>query len=211
MRTIRKGKEPRSLAEARVAGATYDTLDTRTKVELRAELVSNQGALCCYCMSRIRPDACRIEHYRPQSTSPEEGLAYTNLLAACHGNEGAPPAQQHCDVRKGNRTIRFDPRHPSTHVDGIRYGADGDAKVADVDHQHELDSVLGLNLEHLKRNRRQAIETVVRELSRGAWDLTRVRRTLARCGDESLQELMPYSGAVAWKLRRYLQKQASTP
>lgn len=211
MRTIHKRKEPRALVEARVAGVTFGTLDAATKGALRAQLVEEQGGLCCYCMARIRPETCRIEHYRPQSSFPDEGLAYPNLLAACHGNEGASPTLHHCDVRKGNRTIRFDPRHPSAHADGVRYGANGDIRVPDPAHQDELDHVLGLNLEHLKRNRKAADQAVLTRLKNHDWDLTRVRRFHAKYIDESAGELPPYAGVVAQRLQRYLSRPARGP
>lgn len=211
MRTIHKRNEPRVLVEARLSGATYRTLDATTKRELQEQLVDEQGGLCCYCMARIRPDTCRIEHFLPQSAFPTETLTYTNLLAACHGNEGAGPASHHCDVRKGSRSIQFDPRHPSTHADSIRYGANGAIVVSDEVHQHELDTVLGLNLPRLQSNRKDAVEVVVRQLANRKWDLSRVRRQLARYDDPSSGELPPYAGAVAQKLRSYLQKHTVGP
>lgn len=211
MRTIYKRKEPGVLVEARLSGATFGALDATTKRELREQLVEEQRGLCCYCMAQIRPDTCRIEHFRPQSSFPTEGLAYRNLLAACHGNEGAGPASHHCDVRKGSRSIQFDPRHPSTHADSIRYGANGAIVVTDEVHQRELDDVLGLNLPLLQSNRKRAVEVVVRELTNRKWDLSRVRKQLARYDDPSSRELPPYAGAVAQKLRSYLQKHAIGP
>lgn len=168
MRSIRKGTEPRALREHRAgAVATYDNLTAEALATIRQALAQDQGYLCCYCMGRIdpAPDASgkvtrmKIEHGWPQS-DPDQGearaLDFFNLLAACPGNQGAPPGSQHCDTRKGPQRITLDPRAPSTHPSQLRYLTDGSIAVDDPVLQEDLDRRLNLNDEVLKANRKEA-------------------------------------------------------
>ncbi len=82
MRAITKGPEPSGLQAYRaVPGATYDGKDfTPVKDDIRAALLRDQLALCCYCMRRIsseerahptKPDAppvvqMKVEHWKSQ-------------------------------------------------------------------------------------------------------------------------------------------------
>jgi uncharacterized protein (TIGR02646 family) len=96
MRTILKGAEPASLAQHRSAGGDYGSY--REKDALRALLVKEQRGLCCYCLSRVRarPKAMKIEHWHCLANYSDEQLDYSNLLAACMGNEGFARNVQHC-------------------------------------------------------------------------------------------------------------------
>ena len=87
MRAIAKGPEPRSLAEHRARGETYNNY--RNRDELRNALADEQRGLCCYCMGRIRPsrDAIKIEHWQCQANFPEVQLNYRNLLGTCLGGK----------------------------------------------------------------------------------------------------------------------------
>jgi uncharacterized protein (TIGR02646 family) len=127
MRTIRKGAEPNSLVQHRhLEGADYENY--RGKDELRACLVQEQRGLCCYCMTRIGPnrDAMKIEHWHPQANHPEEQLNYSNLLAACMGNDGRRKADQYCDTSKGNRDLSRNPANPLDRVEELtRFLGDG--------------------------------------------------------------------------------------
>ena len=92
MRNIVKTAEPASLAQHRhTPYADYDNYDD--KDTLREHLVSDQRGLCCYCMSRIRPDAdhMKIEHWRSQKEYPDKQLDYGNMLASCLGGGRTPP------------------------------------------------------------------------------------------------------------------------
>src|SRR5436309_2407036 len=113
MRAIQKGAEPQALAQYR-AGAdlndphAYDNLPDKGVV--RAQLVAEQRGLCAFCGARIVNDPLRmkIAHWRPrflEAVAADGGktypnlpnqLDYWNLLGACKGNEGQPPAKQHC-------------------------------------------------------------------------------------------------------------------
>ncbi len=81
--------EPASLTMYRQQpGATYEGF--RDKDALRKALVDEQRGLCCYCLSRIRPEigGMKIEHWHPQALYGNEQLDYANLLGSCMGNDG---------------------------------------------------------------------------------------------------------------------------
>lgn len=173
MRTIQKGTEPHSLTEHRAqAHSDFDNLSDSAKDILREMLVFEQRGICCYCMSRIRPnpDGTKIEHWRPQSRYPTEQLEYRNLLAACMGNEGAPKKMQHCDTFKSDMDLSKNPAEPSHHVeDGIGYKADGSVYSSDPDFDDELNHVLNLNIHFLKTNRKAVLDSFLRAFHGSAY------------------------------------------
>jgi uncharacterized protein (TIGR02646 family) len=103
MRAIQKSDEPPSLTQHRASGNAYyvpDYDNYQRKDDLRDSLVAEQGAICCYCLQRIRPtqDGMKIEHWHCQRHHGDEQLDYGNLLGACLGGQGQPPDRQHCDT-----------------------------------------------------------------------------------------------------------------
>ncbi|MBZ5636918.1 MAG: TIGR02646 family protein [Acidobacteriia bacterium] len=160
MRQIVKGQEPASLiAYRKTPGCNYD--DYREKEELRDALVAEQGAICCYCMGRIESawGSMKIEHWRSQTGHPTEQLKYQNLLGGCTGGEGLPQHLQHCDTRKGNADLHWNPANPMHHIETrVKYTLDGAISSPDPAFDTQLNEVLNLNLPQLKNNRK------------GAWD-----------------------------------------
>ena len=123
LRTITKGPEPRSLTAHRL-GTHCDYDNYGDKAALRRVLVTEQRGLCCYCMGRIRDDAAsmKIEHWRCQAHHSVEQLQYRNLLGACLGGSGQPPCRQHCDTRKGDRDLRWNPGNRLPHAGACATG-----------------------------------------------------------------------------------------
>lgn len=163
MRQIVKLAEPASLTAYRhTADCDYDGY--REKDELRNRLAAEQGGLCCYCMGRIEPDwdSMKIEHWRSQSRFPADQLRYRNLLGGCLGGEGRPPRLQHCDTRKGDETLRWNPADPAHHIETrIAYASDGTIRSGDRTFDRQLNNVLNLNLPHLKNSRRGVLTGVL--------------------------------------------------
>ena len=155
MRTIIKGAEPASLTQHRkTPHSDYDNYTDKNG--LRAALVAEQQGLCCYCMGRIqnKPDKMKIEHWRCQANYPGEQLAYRNLLGACPGGEGQCQKRQHCDTRKGNLDLLWNPSDPDHHVQTrVSYGTNGTIRSESSEFDRQLNEVLNLNLPLLKRNR----------------------------------------------------------
>jgi uncharacterized protein (TIGR02646 family) len=160
MRAITKAHEPPKLKAYRaVPGATYDGKDfTPVKDEIRAALLRDQLALCCYCMRRISSDArphptnpdappsvqMKVEHWRSQTAFASLRLAWTNLLGACLGGEGSPPADHTCDTRKGEEEILLNPLDPA-HVSTVSCTSAGRLQSTDPRLQKDIDEHLGLN------------------------------------------------------------------
>ena len=164
MRPIVKENEPRSLARHRqTAHADFDNY--REKDELRSALVEEQRSICCYCMCRIRNDRfkTKIEHWRNRTAHSDEQLRYANLLAACLGGEGQPASIQHCDTKKGERDLHWNPADPEHHdqiTTRISYRSDG-AIVSDDPHvDRDLNQVLNLNLTTIKGGRKGVLSGV---------------------------------------------------
>lgn len=202
MRTITKCRELTSLTQHRLKPhSDYDNYTD--KDGLRAALVTEQKGLCCYCMGGIQNELgkMKIEHWHCQANYPEEQLIYRNLLGACLGGEGQPHSLQHCDTRKGDRDLLWNPADRDRHIqDRINYGADGTIKSDNPEFDRQLNEVLNLNLPLLK-NRRKGVLDGISEWWR------RVRRPVPR--SRLVQEievrstphgdLTPYSQvAICW-------------
>lgn len=164
MKKIIKQSEPRSLVKHRSqANANYDNYPD--KDDLRKSLLKEQGYICCYCMSRIKSDEMKIEHWHPQTKYTSRQLDYRNLLGACMGNQGARPQNQHCDTRKGDSEITINPIEGDKNCENlIKYRPDGKIYSDDVSINHDLNETLNLNLDFLKKNRSDALFIVIRKL-----------------------------------------------
>ena len=207
MRAIAKGREPPSLTvHRRAPHGDYDNY--QDKDALREALVSEQQGLCCYCMGRIRPDAkhMKVEHWRCQAHYPGEQLSYRNLLGACLGGEGKPFSSQHCDTRKGDADLRWNPAD-STHVieARVRYDPDGTIRSNDAVFDAQLNRVLNLNLAILKNNRKGVLDAVLcwwhghpKPVPQG-----RIERQRDKYAAGS-GELAPYCQVAVWWLQRKL-------
>ena len=213
MRPIVKGNEPRSLTRHR--RTPYGDFDNyREKDELREALVEEQQSICCYCMCRIRngPFAMKIEHWRSRTAHREEELRYGNLLAACRGGEGQPPERQHCDTRKGELDLGWNPADPAHHgriETRISYQPDGTivSDIPDVD--RELNQVLNLNLAAIKHGRRAILRGVLEwwRLQRRPVQRARLEREIARRNTAARAE--PYVQVAIWFFEQRLARTAA--
>ena len=104
----------------------------------------------------------KIEHWRSQTAHAAEQLTYRNLLGACPGGEGQPVQFQHCDTRKGDSGLRWNPADPTHRIESrVRYELDGSIRSDDVLFNEQLSRVLNLNLPRLKKNREGIWRAVV--------------------------------------------------
>ena len=118
-----------------------DDMPSEVKQILRDSLLKEQGYLCAYCMSRIDEKNIKIEHYVPQNNENE--LDYKNLLAVCEGNSfGNEDKYQHCDTKKGNKTLKIDPQN-KYHISKISYKPDG--TIYSNEFNDDLNKILNLN------------------------------------------------------------------
>ena len=212
MRQIKKGKEPKALAEYRAtAGATYNGFQSATRMKvLRESLISEQGGICCYCMQRIYPteDTMKVEHWLSQKRYPAKQLIYRNMLAACMGNEGQPEDEQHCDTRKGNKDLARNPADPEDRIeDFIQYLGDGTIESRDPQLNRQLgEDVLNLNRPLFVSNRLSVLDAFRRSLPS---DKTLTKTELKRmekdwgAGATGI-ELRPYCGVIVYWVRKRL-------
>jgi uncharacterized protein (TIGR02646 family) len=180
MKKIIKQSEPRSLVEHRSqANANYENYPDKDK--LRESLLKEQGYICCYCMSRIKLDEMKIEHWQPQTKYTSRQLDYKNLLGACMGNQGARPQNQHCDTRKGDNEITINPIEGDKNYENlIKYRPDGKIYSDDLSINHDLSETLNLNLGFLKKNRKDALDVVIRKLDEKFSNKTWAKITVQR-------------------------------
>lgn len=201
---ITKGSEPKSLTQHRAqAHSNYDNYTQ--KDELRAALVGEQKSLCCYCTGRIRtePTAMKIEHWRCQAHHSELQLVYANLLGACLGGHGKSPDEQHCDTKKGDRDLKWNPAETAHVVETrLRYLVDGTVVSSDIEFDADLNDVLGLNFSYLKSSRKAVLDSVLQW-----WRSTpNARRKVQQQIDHRMNaaEHQPFSPVAIWFLRQKL-------
>lgn len=210
MRSIAKSPEPASLTTHRSKpDGDYDNYTD--KDGLRAALVEEQRGLCCYCMCRIASDAkaMKIEHWRNRRDHSAEELDYQNLLAACRGGEGQPFRLQHCDTRKGDRVLRWNPGDPRRRIqDRVSYANDGTIQSDDPVFDQQLNDVLNLNLPKIRSHRRAILDAVLFWWRRQRRPVPRhrVEREIERRNMPSV--LDPYVQVGIWWLERKLARPA---
>ena len=208
---IKKGPEPQSLTRHRQA--KYSDFDNYFgKNDLRQSLVREQRGLCCYCMGRIRAQlgSMKVEHWQSRAHYCSEQLNYQNLLGACVGGEGKPPRYQHCDTRKGDQDLMWNPADPAHHIETrVYYELDGSVRSNDDAFDAQLEQVLNLNHPLLKNNRKGLLDAILewwcREKARHPSRVSRSR--LERERDRYIDgagALKPYCQIVVWWLEQGL-------
>ena len=110
MRRITKGAAPPCLTRIQAdPGRTTWSLYGDESAEIRDALCRDQGSLCAYCQSRIRPDraSMKIEHWAARHDRSELVFEWGNLLGVCLGEQGNVQGNRledrfHCDAYRGN-------------------------------------------------------------------------------------------------------------
>jgi uncharacterized protein (TIGR02646 family) len=216
MITIHKEHEPSSLTQHRVSTPypTYDGLPAKAKKILREALVKEQRGICCYCMRGIADDdgAVKIEHWQSQAHYPEKQLTYKNMLAACSGGgKGQPVSRQHCDTRKRERALKFNPANIKHQVEKrVRYTRDGSISSPDAEFNAQLNDVLGLNLAALRNARKSILDGLLdwcehaKVKHNGSIPREALERRLEKLSSLSTSSLKPYGPVELWWLERLL-------
>lgn len=205
MRKIQKGNEPAALQEYRkLPDASYDGFPD--KDALRESIVDEQRGLCCYCMGRISPDSAgmKIEHCQSQEAHPDQALNYRNLLGACKGGEGSPPRLQHCDTKKGRKSLSFNPCAPDFDVEArIQCLGNGEIAANEPTIRDELGKdVLNLNLATLVSNRKAVLDAFQKKLTSGK--KLDAAKELPKWDGSQAGKLPPYAQIVVYYLRKKL-------
>ena len=216
MRNIQKQSEPISLTRHRCrSNSNYGNY--AEKDDLRTSLVSEQRGICCYCMRRIYPtlEKMKIEHCQSQSPNkfPAKQLDYTNLLGACLGGLGKPRRDQHCDTRKGDDDISFNPANSKHDVERLfKFPGTGRIEAINANDkqlQSEIDEVLNLNHSILVDNRKAVIDSFTEFLRREKVRDVDLPKYLATWEGKNGGELEPFCQVVVYYLRKKIDRMAS--
>lgn len=214
----------------RIPGATYNDAGI-PKDKLKESLLKEQGYLCAYCMSRISESTMKVEHWYPQRSDTEgkelsaeekekerlSSIDYKNMLAVCMGNEGHPQKEQHCDTRKGNKHLLYNPSDPQDHNRlKIYYLRSGEIASEDTAFCEQLGSkeenkegVLNLNCPKLMNNRAAIINSVLKDLQNLPQKASKgkISSILKKWKEpNSSGRLKEYAGVAIYFLTKRLQK-----
>lgn len=214
---IKKGKEPRSLAEYKnTATATYD--DYREKDDVRTALLKEQHGLCAYCMCRINNTSnLHIEHYEPQSVSiannnPAKTLDYNNMFGVCHGGRrninSLGRKQLTCDAHRENTPLTVNPLIRSS-VEKIKYLEDGTIYSDDQMINTDLNETLNLNhySTPLRRSRKTTLDQLRKDLQRTLgsqkkWPKSRLQKLYNQYLEANPRVL--FCGIILWYLEKHM-------
>lgn len=153
----------------------------------------------------------KIEHWRCQSRNVDLELTYSNLLAACLGGHGQLEALQHCDTRKGEQDLKFNPANVVHRIEQrIRFELDRTIASSDTDFDAQLNDVLNLNLPLLK-SRRKGVLTAILEWwksekprLKGPVPTEQLARERARRASDASGHLTPFDPVAVWWLDQRL-------
>jgi hypothetical protein len=157
----------------------------------------------------------KVDHWKSRARYPAKQLDYRNLLGACRGGDGQPSHLHHCDTRKGDSDLQWNPADPVHHIETrVRYELDGSIHADDVVFDDQLNRVLNLNLPLLKNNRKGILDAVLdwwdREKARLGGPVPRERFVRER--DKHLTrngELVPHCHVAVWWLGERLATMAA--
>lgn len=212
MKKIHKLAEPRQLIEYRSKpGAVYDGPQfTTVKKSIKIQLLKEQGYLCAYCMTRIKIEDMKVEHFLCQTGNSLEQLNYKNLLGCCNGGEGQKSRNQTCDTKKGSSSILFSPADNMCNIESkIKYSRSGRVSSDDVNFEKQINEILNLNYSRLILNRESALEGAISFLSKKAG--TRSKIEIQKVIDiyttkDANSKFKEYSGYLLYYLNRKLKK-----
>lgn len=224
MRLILKGSEPRTITETRCASTT--DLSTRQrargafeqidKMEVRLQLVREQGWLCAFCMRRVEEGVCqgdreptmKIAHRVPVAVESSRALDWGNLFGSCDGGQRSGGGVRTCDYRQGETTLRVDPSDRAC-VARLRFERrdtrTGLFLTSDAPElRRDVEETLNLNGGELPMYRQKIWELFLREVRhahpRGHWELAVRRAFFERWRSRGGERLREYLGVVEYKL-----------
>lgn len=202
MQPILKGAEPPTLTawrESQIEAGIeprYNDLQNPERADCRAELLREQGGICCYCNAQIFWPKMHIEHLVPQSVDRTLELVWANLLACCapQNRKGALRTQIHCGEYRGDRSLGATPLDPDC-GERFEYTLLGQMLACDNDLAAATTlSALNLTAERLRAARADLIEEAyvdLERLSEADW--------LASYVEADARGLFPeYPGVMRW-------------
>ncbi len=194
--------------------------------ELRAVLREEQGSICCYCMASIATGKTKIEHYKPRYGNEELEIDYKNLYLACDGekvncnenqdkdksiyddckckyrkDESYKKIVKHCDTCKANKSLEYIKFQNIQRE--VKYKSDGTIYSDNENIDRELNYVLNLNIEMLKKSRREAKVDLWHKLPQHkSWNKDSINRIIEKY--ENHPKKAPYLGVLLYFLNKKL-------
>jgi uncharacterized protein (TIGR02646 family) len=142
---------------------SWGALDDAPNVKkaLKGQLLSEQGAICCYCGISVNQNNSHIEHIKPRKNYPEEALNYNNLLASCL-LDGKRKINLHCGMRKSDWYVASEFVSPldSSCQERFGFGSNGTIRAKNQQDRSATMTIqkLGLDCSQLNAHRKKAIE-----------------------------------------------------
>lgn len=211
----------------------WNDLGREDRDPIRAALVRDQGWLCAYCQSRIKPEdsaagisQMKIEHWIPRNpdrdTSVEDTdhqFLWSNLLGVCPGVSAGrtTPADRHathCDTSRGNATLFLHPvegRGPDPR-EHLQYSRDGEVTSSvQNDHVDKDIEALNLNAAPLVRARKAVFFAAWNDLKRVNFAIGALRKL-----EQNLQitpgvRARPYAEFLRFHVRKKIHQQGHAP
>jgi hypothetical protein len=196
MKYIQKGSEPEEFATWKSiqrnigVNCNYKSLQNPEKNLVHESLLSEQGAICCYCCDRISKNRSHIEHLNAQSENDDDSsIDYNNMLASC-GSSERWPKQVDCE-------------------NFFAYSVSGKIAAASELSQLEAEKaiatigILGLNDRDLEQSRKKAWEAL-----QGITD-EEAQKIAQACQQKNSQgQYRPFANAVLYYLQQLFRIQA---
>ncbi len=216
MRFIEKKQTPESLITAQKENRLYDDLLIESKNEIRDNLLKEQGYICCYCMKEIDEHKMKIEHYKAQSEFEDLQLDFKNMLGACSGviqETQKTKLTQHCDSAKGNKVLELlNPTNSSKKhfIDQLKYARNGRIFSQNPIVQKEIDEVLKLNINYLKRRRasimKETVEGIMRKEKKGKVSKSFLTNKIEKTNTPKEGRLFPFCQVIIYRLEQKLRE-----
>lgn len=217
---IKKTTEPPELVTHRLQGRDYEAMGNKKDAdgqEIRSvrdivldALLSEQGHLCAYCMQRITAENMQIEHRLPQKRKPEQAVMYSNFLGVCGGKTGAV---LHCDKQKSavhdsvpieKWIALYTNPNDKTQMNTIHYTS-GSGKIhsANTQIEDEINHVLNLNNDIIRRNRANTVVEIIQKLDKN-WTKSDILKQLNDWQNTNKNaQFRPYYGiAIAYLTKK---------
>lgn len=201
--------------------ATYDNIPSDERKKLVDSLLYEQGHICAYCMCRVKAfnpnnpkekHNLKVEHWQCQEKFPALQLVYGNMLAVCTGGEGDLPKKQHCDTKKANRDLKYNPSNTTHYATlySIYYNrVTGEVHSTDIELHNDLTNILNLNTDMLRRSRLEVFNGVTKALEHLKPHATKanIQYFLEQWQKvDSSHRLNPFAGVAIWYLKKRLRR-----
>lgn len=202
---VKQRKEPKKWTEY----CCTPGVDYQAHPELRRVLLTEQGYICAYCMSGLDAEGAntKIEHMKSRELHPEMKFKYKNMVICC---SGVTHDVHHCDTSKDGNDISFDLMSDPFFTTLKYKSGDGTIISTHPKWNDEINNLLNLNNESLKKERKVVLDTVIEFLGkREDWNTEKqTLRRLRKIYDEkdARGHYKPYCGVVVYFLDKRLER-----